>query len=60
MTKTEIAPGIFVGSKINDIKAEQKDLIKKLLDGDESVLPRLTELGDEYCKELMPKRIRRI
>lgn len=59
MTKYEIVPGLWIGSEIGDIDREIKNLMKLLVDGDESVLPEITRLSREKEKLMMPKRLRR-
>ena len=59
MTKYEIAPGLWIGSEIGDINCEIKILMKRLVDGDESVLPEITRLSRKKEKLMMPKRLRR-
>ena len=59
MTKYEIAPGLWIGSEIGDINREIKNLMKRLVDGDESALPEITRLSREKEKLMMPKRLRR-
>jgi len=59
MSKYEVAPGLWIGSEIGDINREIKSLMKRLVDGDESVLPEITRLSREKEKLMMPKRLRR-
>lgn len=59
MTKYEVAPGLWIGSEIGDINREIKSLMKRWLDGDESVLPEITRLSRKKEKLMMPKRLRR-
>ena len=57
-SKYEVAPGLFIGSEIGDIDREIKVLIKKLVDGDESVLSEITRLSDRRIELMKPKRLR--
>ena len=59
MSKYEVAPGLWIGSEIGDINREIKSLMKRLVDGDESVLPEITRLSREKEKLMMPKKLRR-
>ena len=59
MSKYEVAPGLWIGSEIGDINREIKSLMKRLVDGDESVLPEITRLSRKKEKLLMPKKLRR-
>jgi hypothetical protein len=59
MSKYEVAPGLWIGSEIGDINREIKSLMKRLVDGDECVLPEITRLSHEKEKLMMPKRLRR-
>lgn len=59
MTKYEVAPGLWIGSEIGDINREIKSLMKRLVDGDESVLPEITRLSREKEKLMMSKKLRR-
>ena len=59
MSKYEVAPGLFIGSEIGDINREIKRLIKKLVEGDKSVIPRITELSRRKEQLLMPKSMRK-
>jgi hypothetical protein len=59
MSKYEILPGLWVGSEIGDINREIKGLAKRLVEGDESVLPEITLLSREKEKLMMSKRLRR-
>ncbi len=58
-SKYEILPGLWVGSEIGDINREIKRLVKRLVEGDEKVLPEITRLSREKEKLMMPKRLRR-
>lgn len=57
-SKYEVAPGLFIGSEIGDIDREIKVLIKKLVDGDESILPEITRLSNRKIELMKPKRFR--
>jgi len=59
MSKYEVAPGLWIGSEIGYINREIKSLMKRLVDGDESVLPEITRLSREKEQLLMPKKLRR-
>jgi hypothetical protein len=59
MSKYEILPGLWVGSEIGDINREIKKLVKRLVEGDERVLPEITRLSREKEKLMMPKILRR-
>lgn len=59
MSKYEILPGLWVSSEIGDINREIKSLVKRLVEGDERVLPEITRLSREKEKLMMPKRLRR-
>jgi hypothetical protein len=59
MSKYEILPGLWVGSEIGDINREIKRLVKRLVEGDERVLPEITRLSREKEKLMMPKILRR-
>jgi hypothetical protein len=59
MSKYEILPGLWVGSEIGDINREIKGLVKRLVEGDEKVLPEITRLSREKEKLMMPKILRR-
>jgi hypothetical protein len=59
MSKYEILPGLWVGSEIGDINREIKRLMKRLVEGDERVLPEITRLSRKKEKLMMPKRLRR-
>lgn len=58
MSKYEVAPGLCIGSEIGDINREIKHLIKKLVEGDESVLTSITTLSRRKEQLLMPKSMR--
>ena len=58
MSKYKIAPGIWIGSEIGDINREIKQLVKKLVDGDETVLPKITKLTNKKIELLKPKKFR--
>jgi hypothetical protein len=58
MSKYEILPGLWVGSEISDINREIKRLVKRLVEGDEKVLPEITRLSREKEKLMMPKILR--
>ena len=57
-SKYEVAPGLFIGSEISDIDREHRQLLKRYLDGDESVRPRMIELQNRRMDLLMPKVLR--
>jgi hypothetical protein len=57
-SKYEILPGLWVGSEIGDINREIKRLVKRLVEGDERVLPEITRLSREKEKLMMPKSLR--
>ena len=59
MSKHEVAPGLWIGSDIGDINREIKSLMKRLVEGDESVLHEITRLSRKKEKLMMPKRLRR-
>jgi hypothetical protein len=59
MSKYEMLPGLWIGSEIGDIDREIKSLMKRLVDGDKSVLPEITRLSRKKEKLMMPKRLRR-
>jgi hypothetical protein len=59
MSEYEILPGLWVGSEIGDINREIKRLVKRLVEGDERVLPEITRLSREKEKLMMSKRLRR-
>jgi hypothetical protein len=58
MSKYEILPGLWVGSEIGDINREIKRFVKRLVEGDERVLPEITRLSREKEKLMMPKILR--
>ena len=58
MSEYEILPGLWVGSEIGDINREIKGLVKRLVEGDERVLPEITRLSREKEKLMMPKILR--
>ena len=60
MSKYEVAPGLWIGSEINDINREIKQLVKKLVDGDETVLLEITRLTNKKIELLKPKIFRNI
>lgn len=60
MPKQEIAPGVFVGSEIGDLNRQQKEAIKRLLDGDESAMYDLRKISDKRIELLMPRRFKRL
>jgi hypothetical protein len=57
-SKYEIVPSLWIGSEIGDIDREIKVLIKRLVDGDESVLLEITSLSRKREQLLMSKRFR--
>jgi hypothetical protein len=57
-SKYEIMPGLWISSEIGDINREIKSLVKRLVDGDENVLPEITRLSREKEKLMMPKSFR--
>lgn len=59
MSKYEILPGLWVSSEIGDINREIKNLMKRLVDGDESALPEITRLSRKKEKLMTSKRLRR-
>lgn len=59
-SKYEIAPGLWIGSEIGDINQEVKKLIKKLVDGDDTVLPEINRLTNKKIELLKPKKFRDI
>lgn len=58
MSKYEIAPGVWIGSEIGDINREINSLMKRWLDGDESVLPEITRLSRKKEQLMMPRKFR--
>lgn len=59
MNKYEAAPGLFIGSEIGDIDREIKGLMRKLVNGDDSVLAEIIQLSNRRKQLLMPRKIRK-
>jgi len=57
-SKYEVAPGLWIGSEIEDIDREHKQLMGKLINGDESVKPRMRELQAQRMKLLAPRGLK--
>lgn len=58
--KYEVAPGLFVGSEIGDINREIKGYIKKFVDGDKTVLPKINELTNRKIELMKSKTFRKL
>lgn len=57
-SKYEVAPGLFIGSEMEDLNKESRALMKRLVDGEQSVMPRIMEISRRREELMMSKRSR--
>lgn len=54
----EVVPGLWIGSRYEDLTRERKKLMSKLIAGDESVKPSILEITQELYQMMLPKSLR--
>jgi 4-hydroxy-3-methylbut-2-enyl diphosphate reductase IspH len=64
MPRVEIAPGLFVGSEMSDLRREQKEIIERLVrcenkDERQQILYELHGVSRKIERHLLPKSLTR-
>ena len=59
MPRVEIAPGLFIGSQMADIRQERKDALKKYLSGNKEAWKEVMQATEKYENALLSKNYQR-